>query len=80
MSIADTMIPPQAPPPAPPRAYTLSRFVGSVALGIWLALGVGIFFTVVEGWDPEKLARYGPSFLSGLGVTLMLVTSSILMR
>ncbi|APG84734.1 ABC transporter permease [Sinorhizobium americanum] len=79
MSIAETMIPPQAPPPAPPRPYTLSRFLGSVTLGIWLALGVGIFFTVVEGWDPEKFSRYGPSFLSGLGVTLMLVTSSILM-
>ncbi|WEX75995.1 ABC transporter permease [Sinorhizobium numidicum] len=79
MSIAETMIPPQAPPPAPPKPYTLSRFLGSVMLGIWLALGVGVFLTVVNGWDPEKFSRYGPSFLSGLGVTLTLVTSSILM-
>lgn len=50
-----------------------------MALGIWLALGVGIFLTVVNGWDPEKFSRYGPSFLSGLGVTLTLVISSILM-
>lgn len=67
MSIAETMIPPQAPPPAPPRPYTFSRFFGSVALGIWLALGVGIFLTVVNGWDPEKFSRYAPNFLSGLG-------------
>lgn len=79
MSIAETMIPPQAPPPAPPKPYTLSRFFGSVALGVWLALAVGIFLTVVEGWDPEKFSRYGPSFLSGLGVTLALVSSSILL-
>ncbi|MDK1489607.1 ABC transporter permease [Sinorhizobium sp. 7-81] len=79
MSIAETMIPPQAPPPAPPRPYTLSRFIGSVTLGIWLALAVGIFLTVVNGWDPEKFSRYGPSFLSGLGVTLTLVISSIIM-
>jgi polar amino acid transport system permease protein len=79
MSIAETMIPPQAPPPAPPKPYTLSRFFGSVALGVWLALGVGIFLTIVNGWDPEKFSRYGPSFLSGLGVTLTLVISSILM-
>ncbi|HXV31099.1 MAG TPA: ABC transporter permease [Sinorhizobium sp.] len=79
MSIAETMIPPQAPPPVPPKPYTLSRFFGSVALGIWLALAVGIFFTVVDGWDPEKFSRYGPSFLSGLGVTLALVGSSILL-
>ncbi|MBP2238424.1 polar amino acid transport system permease protein [Sinorhizobium kostiense] len=79
MSIAETMIPPQAPPPAPPKPYTLSRFFGSVALGVWLALAVGIFFTVVGGWDAEKFSRYGPSFLSGLGVTLALVSSSILL-
>lgn len=77
MSIAETMIPPQAPPPAPPRPYTLARFFGSVALGVWLAFAVGIFLTIVGGWDPEKFSRYGPSFLSGLGVTLMLVISSI---
>ncbi|WP_026623003.1 polar amino acid transport system permease protein [Ensifer sp. WSM1721] len=79
MSIAETMIPPQAPPPVPPKPYTLSRFFGSVFLGVWLALGVGIFLTIVNGWDPEKFSRYGPSFLSGLGVTLTLVVSSILM-
>lgn len=79
MSAITTMLPPQAPPPAPPKPYTLARFVGSVALGIWLALGVGIFLTVVEGWDPEKFTRYGPRFLSGLGITLMLVSISIVL-
>ncbi len=79
MSAVATMIPPQAPPPVPPKPYTLARFVGSVALGIWLALGVGIFLTVVSGWDPEKFAKYGPRFLSGLGVTLMLVSISIVL-
>ncbi len=79
MSFVETMIPPQAPPPAPPKPYTLARFVGSVTLGIWLALGVGIFLTVVNGWDPAKFAKYGPSFLSGLGVTLMLVACSVVL-
>ncbi|MDR6758534.1 polar amino acid transport system permease protein [Mycoplana sp. BE70] len=77
MSAVTSLIPPQAPPPAPPQPYSLSRFVGSVALGIWLAVAVGIFLTVVDGWDPEKFAKYGPSYLSGLGVTLLLVTISI---
>ncbi|HEV7304906.1 ABC transporter permease [Ensifer sp.] len=79
MSAIVSMIPPQAPPPAPPKPYSLARFVGSVTLGIWLALGVGIFLTVVNGWDPDKFAKYGPSFLSGLGVTLMLVGCSVVM-
>ncbi|HUH49461.1 MAG TPA: amino acid ABC transporter permease, partial [Mycoplana sp.] len=34
MSAVTSLIPPQAPPPAPPQPYTLSRFFGSVALGI----------------------------------------------
>lgn len=77
MSAVTTLLPPQAPPPAPARPYTLSRFVGSVALGIWLALTVGIFLTVVNGWDPAKFSRYAPNYLSGLGVTLLLVALSI---
>lgn len=79
MSFVETMIPPQAPPPVPPKPYTLARFVGSVSLGIWLALAVGIFLTIVNGWDPAKFAKYGPSFLSGLGVTLMLVACSVVL-
>ena len=66
MSAVATMIPPQAPPPVPPKPYTLARFVGSVALGIWLALGVGIFLTVtglylgVVAWRPWRDARLTP--------------------
>lgn len=77
MSVVTSLIPPQAPPPAPAQPYTLSRFFGSVALGIWLALAVGIFLTVVDGWDPDNFAKYGPSYLSGLGVTLLLVSLSV---
>ena len=29
MTAVATMIPPQAPPPIPPKPYTLARFVGS---------------------------------------------------
>ncbi len=77
MSVVSTLLPPQAPPPVPARPYTLSRFIGSAALGIWLALAVGIFLTVVGGWDQAKFSRYAPNYLSGLGVTLLLVAISI---
>ncbi|MFB2553627.1 ABC transporter permease [Ensifer soli] len=79
MTHVTVMLPPQAPPPAPPRPYTLARFAGSVWLGIWLAAAVGIFLTVTGGWDSDKFVRYGPAYLSGLGVTLSLVTLSILL-
>ena len=79
MSFVTTLIPPQAPPPVPPARYTASRFFGNLFMGIWLALGVGIFMMITGGWDVEKFTRYGPNYLSGLGVTLMLVTASVLL-
>jgi polar amino acid transport system permease protein len=79
MSHAETMLPALPPPPEALRRYTLSRLIGRVALGIWLAASVGIFLFVVESWSPEKFTKYGPSFISGLGVTLTLVSISIVL-
>lgn len=79
MSFVTTLIPPQDPPPAPPKPFTAGRFFGNVFLGVWLALSVGIFMMIVNGWDPEKFTKYGPSYLSGLGVTLTLVALSIVL-
>ncbi len=79
MSFVTTLIPPQNPPPAPPKPFTAGRFFGNVFLGVWLALSVGIFMMIVNGWDPEKFTKYGPSYLSGLGVTLTLVALSIVL-
>ncbi|MDX3925355.1 MAG: ABC transporter permease [Shinella sp.] len=79
MSHVTALIPPQAPPPAPATRYTLSRLFGNIFLGVWLALGVGIFLMVTGGWDIDKFTRYGPSYVSGLGVTLGLVFASILL-
>ncbi|WP_242223378.1 ABC transporter permease [Shinella zoogloeoides] len=77
MSHIATLIPPQAPPAAPPKPFTAGRFFGNVFMGVWLALAVGVFMLIVNGWDPEKFAKYGPNYLSGLGVTLLLVGVSI---
>ncbi|CAN7486919.1 ABC transporter permease [Pararhizobium sp. LjRoot255] len=77
MSHSETMIPPQPAPPGTVRPFTAQRLVGNIALGVWLAASVGLFLLMVDGWDPEKFAKYGPSFLSGLGVTLGIVGSSI---
>jgi polar amino acid transport system permease protein len=79
MSHVTTLIPPQAPPPVPPRVFTASRFFGNVFMGVWLALTIGIFLMIVGGWDPEKFTRYGPNYLSGLGVTLLLVAVSVVL-
>jgi polar amino acid transport system permease protein len=79
MSHVTTLIPPQAAPPAPPKRFTAGRFFGNIFMGVWLALAVGIFLMITGGWDPEKFAKYGPNYLSGLGVTLLLVTLSVVL-
>ncbi|HEY1110778.1 MAG TPA: hypothetical protein VGE76_19150 [Opitutaceae bacterium] len=79
MSFVTTLIEPQAPPPAPAKAFTAGRFFGNAFLGIWLALAIGIFMMIVGVWDPEKFAKYGPNYLSGLGVTLLLVICSVVL-
>ena len=79
MSAVTSLIPPQAPPPAPPKPFTAGRFFGNIFLGVWLALTVGIFLMIVGGWDPEKFTKYGPSYMSGLGVTLLLVVLSVVL-
>ena len=48
-------------------------------MGVWLALTVGVFLMIVNGWDPDKFTKYGPSYLSGLGVTLLLVILSVVL-
>ncbi|MGQ3209562.1 ABC transporter permease [Shinella sp.] len=79
MSYVTTLIPPQAPPPAPLKRFTASRFFGNIFMGVWLALAVGIFLMITGGWDTEKFAKYGPNYLSGLGVTLLLVSLSVVL-
>ncbi|MCP8893632.1 ABC transporter permease [Shinella daejeonensis] len=79
MSHTATLIPPQAPPPVPPRPFTAARFFGNAFMGVWLALTVGVFLMMAGGWDPQKITRYGPGYLSGLGVTLLLVGLSVVL-
>lgn len=79
MSHAETMLPALPPPPEAQKRYTLSRLLGRALLGVWLAASVGIFLFAVDSWSPEKFAKYGPSFLSGLRVTLTLVAISVVL-
>ncbi|OLP61439.1 amino acid ABC transporter permease [Xaviernesmea oryzae] len=78
MSVTDRLIEPQAPPPEAAKPYTAERLLGRILLGVWLAAGVGIAIGAAQGWDTEKFVSYGPKLLSGLGVTLTLVSLSIL--
>lgn len=77
MSVIEALLPPQPAPPEAVKTYTTQRLIGRALLGVWLAASVGLFLMIVDGWDPAKFEKYGPSFISGLGVTLLLVACSI---
>ena len=66
-------------PPIAARPWSRERILGVVLLAAWAAAGLGLAGYLVSAWNPELIARYGPSYLSGLGVTLSLVALSILL-
>ncbi|MGO8565497.1 amino acid ABC transporter permease, partial [Rhizobium ruizarguesonis] len=70
MSYAETLIPPQPAPRAVMKPMTPARMAGYILVAIWAVLAALLVISVINGWDPEKLIRYGPRYLHGLGVTL----------
>jgi polar amino acid transport system permease protein len=79
MTVTQAMIAPQAPPPAPPRRFTLARIAGIVFMAIWLALLVGLVDMVTTNFDVAKFNKYGTRMLAGLLVTIELVTTSLIL-
>lgn len=64
-------------PPPLPKPWTPERITGSALMALWITAGVFLVWYLAAAWAPEKVARYGPKYLSGLGVTLALVGISI---
>ena len=74
---ANTMAETVVKPPPVPRGWTGDRITGHLVMALWIALGVAILMFLINSWDPELFTKYGPKYLSGLGVTLALVGTSI---
>ncbi|WP_237151457.1 ABC transporter permease [Oryzibacter oryziterrae] len=72
-----------APQPAPKglrgRKWTVSRAAGLVMLLFWALLGIGIIMILVNGYDPEKIAKYAPKIGDGIIVTIELVAMSLVL-
>lgn len=77
MSHITELVPPQPAPPAARKPVTASRVVGIVFLLLWAALFAGMAALMIHNWDWEKFTKYGPRYISGLEVTLGLVSASI---
>jgi polar amino acid transport system permease protein len=77
MSHITTLIPPQPAPPATRKPVTAARISGLFFVALWVLLLGSMVLMMINNWDWEKFAKYGPRYLSGLQVTLGLVAASI---
>ncbi|WP_026782458.1 ABC transporter permease [Pleomorphomonas koreensis] len=69
----------ERPPAAARRRWTGARVIGLLLMVLWALLGVSIVYMLIVGYDPEKVAKYGPRIVQGIWVTLHLVTMSLLL-
>ncbi len=64
-------------PPRISRGWSRERIAGTVLVAMWAAIFVGLIAYLISAWNPELFARYGPSYLDGLGTTLLLTAVSV---
>ena len=69
----------ERPPMVTRRRWTGARITGLMLMMLWAALALSIVYMLVDGYDPEKVAKYGPRILSGIWVTVKLVAISIVL-
>lgn len=72
-----TIIKAQPAPPPPPKPWNTTRVTGALLMTFWIAAAIGLLYYLIAVWSPDKSAQYGPKMLSGLGVTLTLVSIAI---
>ncbi|MER9241593.1 ABC transporter permease [Mesorhizobium sp. M0633] len=78
MSLATDTLKVDRPPP-PARGWSRQRILGHVLVGLWIALGIGMVVYLIAAWNPEFFQKYAPGYISGLGITLLLVAISIVL-
>lgn len=64
-------------PPQVSRGWPARRIAGHLLVALWVLVGAALAFYLVTAWNPDLFARYAPSYVSGLGVTLLLVAVSV---
>lgn len=63
----------------PSAARQRHSVVGLILTGIWAAAGIGLVVFLVSAWNPELFWRYAPGYMSGLWITIQLVSLSIVL-
>ncbi len=67
----------QSPPPEAVRKWTVSRIAGTALCGAWIALGIGLAWSLYSAFDPDVFSKYAPKMFEGLLVTIKLVVFAI---
>lgn len=63
-------------PPPVERGWPGRRIAGHVLVGVWVLLGLALAVYLFTAWNPELFDRWKGPYLSGLGITLLLVAIS----
>jgi polar amino acid transport system permease protein len=79
MSIAVEIGEPVEMPPPPVRRRSRQRTLGYLLIGLWALLGAGLVAFLVRSWNPQLIAKYGPSYMDGLLTTIELVGLSVIL-
>lgn len=66
-------------PPLRARGWPRERILGHVLVGFWALAFLLLAAYLVRAWDPDLIARWTGPYLSGLGVTLLLVVISTIL-
>ena len=72
-------VPAQPPPPKTARRINGERVLGYVVIGLMALLGLGIAWFLYDSWDLDFIEKYGPKYLSGLWITVKLVSISVVL-
>jgi len=67
----------QSPPPGAVRKWTVPRIAGTALCGVWIAIGVGLMWSLYGAFDPDVFFKYMPRMVEGLFITIQLVVFSI---
>ncbi|MCO5164304.1 MAG: ABC transporter permease [Mesorhizobium sp.] len=63
-------------PPPVVRGWPGTRIAGHVLVGVWILFGLALAVYLFTAWNPELFERWKWPYLSGLGITLLLVAIS----